>query len=277
MRALIIGCGYLGRRVAAIWRSHGFDVAALTRSTANAEALQQFGLETFIGDVMQPSTLDALPAANVVMYSVGYDRRATHTKRSVYIDGLENVLRHLASRVGRFLYVSSTSVYGQDAGEWVNEESRCAPRTEDGRICLAAEESVRRFFSPTIVLRFSGIYGPGRLLRRMESIRNGEPIEGNPDAFLNLIHVEDGARILVEVATRVRRGTTYLVTDDKPIRRREYYSLLAQKFGGPEPVFVTETNGAGHLNKRCSNARLREELGDVFKYPTIEAGLADYQ
>jgi nucleoside-diphosphate-sugar epimerase len=276
MRALIIGCGYLGRRVAALWRSRGYAVTALTRTDENASELCSLGIEPIKGDVLRPDSLAAIPAADVVLYAVGYDKRAGATKRDVYVQGLTNVLREIAPRVERIFFVSSTSVYGQNAGEWVDETSDCDPGTENGKISLAAEDVVRTFFpidsGRTTILRFAGLYGPGRLLRRIESIRAAEPIPANPDAFLNLIHVEDGARVIVELGGG---APIYLVTDNRPICRREYYSRLAEVFGGPPPNFQTSTTDLASLNKRCSNARLRKELGDILRYPTFEFGLAD--
>jgi nucleoside-diphosphate-sugar epimerase len=274
MRALVVGCGYLGRRVAAIWRSEGLDVIALTRTAENAAQLTKLGIEPIVGDVLRPESLRSLPAVDVVLYALGYDRRAAASKRAVYVDGLANVLARLGSNLRRLIYVSSTSVYGQDAGEWIDEDSETRPTTEDGQIVLAAEELVSK--SPVAdvatVLRFSGIYGPARLLRRIEAVRSGEPIAANPDGFLNLIHVDDGAQIVRRIAHCESVQPTYLVTDDRPVTRREYYSLLAKLVGADEPVFQVEDAGRG-LNKRCSNSRLKAEFGNVLRYPSIESGL----
>lgn len=277
MRALVIGCGYLGRRVAEIWRSEGMQVSALTRSSANAATLAEQGIEPVIGDVLLPETLRSLPAADIVLYAIGYDRQSAASKRDVYVRGLGSALQNLSSRVRRLFYVSSTSVYGQDQGECVDEYSETAPANEDGQIVLAAEQTVRQLCPAGVasVLRFSGIYGPGRLLRRIESVRSREPIAANPDGFLNLIHVDDGAQIVSRLAKRDSVEPTYLVTDDRPIRRREYYSLLARLVGAPEPVFQFDESGErSGLNKRCSNARLKGQLGDILRFPTIDSGLA---
>jgi nucleoside-diphosphate-sugar epimerase len=286
MRALVIGCGYLGRRVAAIWRSKGHVVCALTRSDDRAQELRDRGIEPIVGDISQPQTLSSLPSADVVLYAVGYDRRAGIPKRDLTVSGLKNVLTALAGQYGRLVYVSTTSVYGQQAGEWVDEASPCQPQGEDGRIALEAEQIARQFFPgepvrasearaarAPILLRFSGIYGPGRLLRRVESLRNREPLHLNPDGFLNLIHVDDGARIAVQAAERGIPGSTYLVTDDKPVRRREYYHLLAKLIGAPVPLFEIDEAEATRFNKRCSNARVRAAFSDAFQFPTIETGL----
>ncbi|HEV8001672.1 MAG TPA: SDR family oxidoreductase [Planctomycetaceae bacterium] len=277
MRALVIGCGYLGRRVAAIWRSEGMQVSALTRSSANAAMLADQGIEPVVGDVLLPETLRSLPPADVVLYAVGYDRQAAASKRDVYVRGLANALDNLSWQVRRLFYISSTSVYGQDRGEWVDETSETAPANEDGQIVLAAEQTVRQLCPPgaASVLRFAGIYGPGRLLRRIELVRRSEPIAGNPDGFLNLIHVDDGAQIVSRLAKRDSVEPTYLVTDDRPIRRREYYGLLARLVGATEPVFQFDASGErSGLNKRCSNARLEAQLGEILRFPTIDSGLA---
>jgi nucleoside-diphosphate-sugar epimerase len=277
MRALVIGCGYLGRRVAAVWRSQGVPVSALTRTPRHAAILASEGIEPIIGDVLLPGTLRSLPAADVILYAVGYDRQAEASKRDVYVQGLANVLQRLGPALRRLLYVSSTSVYGQDAGEWVDESSETNPESEDGKIVLAAEEKVRQAYPRGVasVLRFSGIYGPGRLLRRIESIRSGKPIVANPDGFSNLIHVDDGAMIVSRLAERSTVAATYLISDDRPVRRREYYSLLARLAGAQEPAFQFDARGrtGGGLNKRCSNALLKAELGDALRFPTIESGL----
>ena len=273
MRGLIIGCGYLGRRVATEWRLAGHTITALTRTPENAQTLQALGIDPIFGNVLEPASLRPLPSADCVLYAVGHDKRATPSKREVYINGLENVLRELAPRATRFLYVSSTSVYGQNAGEWVDETSPCDPMTQDGQICLEAEEIARS--KGAIVLRFSGLYGPGRLLRRIEAICQGQPITGNPDGYLNLIHVDDGARVVSALAQLNNPATTYLVTDDKPILRRTYYERLAELVGAAPPTFETSVADSTAFNKRCSNARLHAELGDILWFPTFDVGLAD--
>jgi nucleoside-diphosphate-sugar epimerase len=273
MRGLIIGCGYLGRRVAARWRLAGHAVTALTRSEESAQTLKALGIEPILGDILEPASLCPLPSADFLLFAVGHDKRAAPSKREVYVNGLENVLRELAPRATRFLYVSSTSVYGQNAGEWVDETSPCNPLTQDGQICLEAEGIARS--KGAIVLRFSGLYGPGRLLRRIEAIRVGQPITGNPDGYLNLIHVDDGARVVSAIAEHNHPAATYLVTDDKPVFRRRYYERLAELVGAPPPTFETNVADSSDFNKRCSNARLHAELGDLLRFPTFDVGLAD--
>lgn len=282
MRNLVIGCGYLGQRVATAWRSRGDDVHALTRSDDRARAFAQLGYSPIIGDVLQPETLKALPTADTVLYAVGFDRTAAATKRAVYVDGLNNVLNELAGRCGKLIYISSTSVYGQDSGEFVDESSPAEPNEENGRICLDAETLVREFAastrpSSTIILRLAGIYGPARLIARAEQLRSGQQLSGNPQAWLNLIHVEDGVQAVLAAGACRLSEATYLVCDDRPLHRADFYSAVAERVGAPVPSFYPLADNSAEksrFNKRCVNRRLRDELLVNLRYPTISEGLA---
>lgn len=293
MDKLIVGCGYLGRRVARAWLADGDRVFALTRSAANAADLQSIGVVPIIGDICQPESLSDLPGVNTVLFAVGYDRGSGKSQREVYVDGLKSVLQVVgpgsARSCQRFLYVSSSSVYGQSEGEWVDESSVTEPVQPGGVCCREAEELVFRTFTAGFsepssagtvpyanVLRLSGIYGPDRLLSRVAMLRAGEPISGRGDAWLNLIHVDDGVRAIQACEGSGKPGQTYLVSDDAPILRAEYYGKLAELTGSPTPTFAPETassRGSGGINKRCLNRRMREELKVALAYPSISVGL----
>ncbi|MDZ4687461.1 MAG: SDR family oxidoreductase [Planctomycetaceae bacterium] len=280
---LILGCGYLGGRVAAAWRSRGDVVHAVTRSEERAALWRDAGLQPIVADVCDAATLRDLPEVDTVLYAVGYDRGSGRTQREVAVDGLRHVLERIHRRCRRFVFISSSSVYGQSAGEWVDETSPCEPTQPGGECCLAAERLVRETFLATEsgtaanILRLSGIYGPQRLLSRVETLRRGEPLTGRPDAWLNLIHVDDAVQAVLACEHRGVAGETYLVSDDRPVRRRKYYAHLVQLVGAPPPVF-DETQpakrGSGGINKRCANRRLREELRVTLRYPTFVEGLA---
>lgn len=277
MLKLLIGCGYLGERVAREWLRQGAEVAVLTRSTSRAERFASLGLLPVVGDVLDPNSLRNLPAAETVLYAVGFDRTSPASKRSVYVDGVSNALRAVSATCARFIYVSSTSVYGQDGGELVDESSPTMPTEENGCICRDAEAAIRQLKADAIILRLAGIYGPGRLLARVEQLRRGDGLTGNPEAWLNLIHVEDAVRAVLAAETRGVLGETYLVCDDRPLRRREYYSALAEAVGAPPPQFEELPADAPEwkrLNKRCVNRRLHEELRVELQFPTITSGLA---
>jgi nucleoside-diphosphate-sugar epimerase len=284
MRKLIIGCGYLGHRIAAAWLADGHEVSALTRSPRHAEKLQAAGITPIIGDVTAPATLSKLPAADTLLFAVGFDRTAGLSQRTVYVDGLTNVLQEVRDRIGKLIYISSSSVYGQQDGEWIDEASPTLPSTSSGQVCLQAEQVVREFFPSksqctepaAVVLRLSGIYGPKRLLRRIEAVRSQEPVAGDPRAWLNLIHVDDAVAAVRATAIKAEHGSTYLVSDDRPVSRQEYFDRLAALVGAHPPVFdPLSANGlrVSGLGKRCSNRKLCDELGVELQFPTNETGL----
>lgn len=273
MRKLIIGCGYLGRRVARLWLDRGDDVSAVTRSATTAEEFRATGITPIVADVTDSGSLAALPEVDTVLFAVGYDRNAEPSKAAVYVDGLGNVLRAMSGRGQRFIHISSTSVYGQQAGEWVDEHSPCEPVSEGGQICLQAEESLRRFSEEANILRLAGIYGPGRLLRRASQLKSQEPIGGNPNAFLNLIHVDDASTAVLACEQHGTSAATYLVSDNHPQTRRAYYETLSRLLDSPQPVFVAENEQPTILNKRCRNTRMRRELLVELVHPTMESGL----
>ncbi len=285
MRKLIFGCGYLGERVAQKWLGDGHETWALTRSEEHASRLAESGLNPLVGDVLDLGSLQKFPQVETVFYAVGFDRTSKPSKRTVYVDGLRNVLEGIRGKCRRFVYISSTSVYGQDNGEFVDEFSAVSPGEENGCICRDAEAVVWEHFRRTdhdsgkgdaIILRLAGLYGPGRLLAREQQLRQGGLLSGNPDAWLNLIHVEDAVQAVLAAEVRGQSGETYLVCDDRPIRRREYYAALASQLGLAPPGFESLAANAPEwqkLNKRCVNRRMREELGVELRSPTVIEGL----
>jgi nucleoside-diphosphate-sugar epimerase len=266
---VIVGCGYLGRRVLPLWLPGGHRVVATTRSPARADELHRLGAEPIVCDILDPDSL-RLPPADTVLYCVGPDRTAGASLREVYLGGLGNVLDRLPPP-RRFLLVSSTGVYGQDDGGEVNEDAATEPADEAGRVVREAERLLRSRLPSAVVLRFAGIYGPGRLLRRRQALEAGEPFTGDPERWLNLIHVEDGAAAVVAAGARARAGAVYNVCDSRPMRRRDFYTRLAGLLGAPPPRF--EPGPGERANRRVSNRRLREELGLVLRYPSCADGL----
>jgi nucleoside-diphosphate-sugar epimerase len=262
--ALVIGCGYLGRRVAECWRGAGRRVFALTRNRSAELAAR--GLEPVVGDVLDPASLTRLPEVSTVLYAVALGR----SMREFTVTGLANVLAALPP-CERLLFVGSTSVYGQTDGSEVTESSPTEPREDAGRVALDAERHLREKWPAAIVLRFAGIYGPDRLLRR-QALLNGEPLTGDADGWLNLIHVEDGARAVLAVEERGTPGETYLVADDTPVRRRDFYTRLAQLLGATAARFESQPS-SGEANRRVSNRKLRA-LGWEPRYPNYIEGLA---
>ena len=280
-RTLIVGCGYLGKRVARILVERGDRVSATTRSIGRGIGLASMGVEAVVADVMVPESLARLPEVDRVFYCVGFDRSQSLPIRDVYVDGLRNALGHLADRVGRLVYAGSTGVYGIDDGGWVSEDSPVDPRTESGRACLDAEEVIDEYRLDSglnaTVLRFAGLYGPGRIMRR-EALIEGRVIVGDPEKYLNLIQIEDAAKVAVAALDDPSAGPLYLAADGHPSPRREFYALAAQALGAPAPRFEPAKPGSPEAgreesNKRISNARMLRDLGVILDHPDITSGV----
>jgi nucleoside-diphosphate-sugar epimerase len=277
-KTLIVGTGYLGERVARLLVDRGDRVFGTTRSLGRAIELSRMGIEAIVADVTVPDSLARLPEVDRVLYCVGFDRSKGLSIRTVYVDGLRRALGHLIDRAGKLVYAGSTGVYGQDDGEWVAEDSPTEPRSESGRACLEAESVIRTYeLLPSTILRYSGLYGPERIMRR-EALLKGEPIVGDPEKYLNLIHIDDAAKVAIAALDRGQPGGLYLASDDRPAPRREFYALAAQTLNAPPPRFEppepdSPKAGRDESNKRVSNARMKAELGVVLTYPDIASGV----
>ena len=271
MRRLIVGCGYLGKRVARLWRDSGDEVYVTTRGNTT-DALSLEGLRPLTLDVTHRPIPRTLPSVDTVVFAVGRDRRTDAMMFDIHVAGLRAVLDTLPGSVGRVIYVSTTGVYGQDAGEWVDEDSVCEPSSEGGTACLSGE---RLLFAHArgnnaLVLRLAGLYGPGRL-PRSANVTAGKPIPGSPDAYLNLIHVEDAAGAVVTAAAlEPLSGRTYVVSDGHPSTNGEYVTLLAAQLGVAPPRF----EGGTGLGKRVCNARAVNEMNLQLTQPSWREGLA---
>jgi len=280
MTKLIFGCGYLGLRVAHLWLQAGNDVHAVTRSAHRASELRAMGLKPIIADILDTATMAELPRAQTVLFAVGYDRSSGESMRRVYVDGLANVLDVMPSQVARFIYVSSTGVYGQSDGSWVDEDSPCNPIRAGGLACLDAERTLAAhpIGQHSIILRLAGIYGPGRIPRRVD-LALGKPIAAPSEGYLNLIHVDDAVRAVLAVENDSPVPAMYCISDGHPVPRRRYFEQLAQLIRAPRPVFTTPAPGSAALeragsSKRISNRRFVEQLGFQFRHPSYREGLA---
>jgi nucleoside-diphosphate-sugar epimerase len=280
LQKLIVGCGYLGLRVADLWLAQGADVYGVTRSESHTPLLTARRIRPLAVDVTERAAFKSLPQAETVLFAVGYDRDCGRTIGEVYTRGLQNTLSALSSYTERFIYVSSTGVYGQAGSDWVDESSPCEPIRAGGRACLEAERLLRQSLlgGRSIILRMAGIYGPGRIPRRRE-LEAGQPIAAPSEGYLNLIHVDDAARVVVAVEQRSPLPGLYCVSDGQPVIRADYYRELAHLIGATEPQFVVPPSDSpaaerAGSSKRVSNARLRSELGYEFLYPSFRQGLA---
>jgi nucleoside-diphosphate-sugar epimerase len=180
----------------------------------------------------------------------------------------------------KFVYTSSTSVYGQTDGSWVDETSEVAPESPTGRILVQTEEllleAASRTRFPAIVLRVAGIYGPGRAYW-LEQVRAGAArIEGAGQRLLNMIHCEDVAGAILAALARGRPGRIYNAVDDEPVTQMALVQWLSSRLDCPLPEATTGEPGRarrrGVTNKKVSNRRLREELGYRLKFRSFREG-----
>jgi nucleoside-diphosphate-sugar epimerase len=288
MAKLIFGCGYLGERVARRWHDAGHEVFVATRRAERANDFRRQGYNSIVADVTRPETVGCLPVAESVLYAVGFDRRADRSIHDVYAGGLRNVLAALPAETGRFIYISTTGVYGNAEGAWVDEVTPPDPQREGGRASLAAEQLLddHPIGERSIVLRLAGIYGPGRV-PFIHELRAGEPIPAPASGWLNLIHVDDAAAVVLAVAEMPldaagqinRKRIVYCVSDGVPVERGEFYSELARQIGAAPPRFVAPDPGSpraarAEANRRISNARMLADLRVTLMYPDYRAGLA---
>lgn len=267
MTTLIVGCGYLGRRVAARLLERGDRVLGTTRSAAWAGSLDGLGVEPVVVDLTDEGAW-RLPEADRVVYCVGYDRTSGHSMRSVYVDGLRRFFERTPA-VGRLVYASSTGVYGRSLGGWVDEDSPTEPESESGRVCLDAEhEALDKGAS---VVRLAGLYGPGRIIRRAAVVA-GEPVSGDPEGCVNLIQIDDAATAIIAALDRGSPGRLTNAADDRAPTRRELYTLTARLLDVMPPTFDESAAGTEPI-RRVANRRLKAELGVTLHYPDIAAGL----
>jgi nucleoside-diphosphate-sugar epimerase len=274
VKALVIGCGVLGLRVARGLRDDGAEVVATTRSADRARAFAAEGIAPVVCDILDAPTLAALPEVDAAFHAVAGDRASGIPMRTLYVDGLRNVLDRLAGRAGRFVLAGSTGVYGQDDGSWVDEDSPTEPASASGRVGVEAESALRAAGVPGVILRFAGLYGPERLPRRA-ALERGEPVAGDPDHWLNLIHLDDAAAFAMAAMRAPSPGPLYAAADGHPVSRRDFYGAMADLLRLPPPEFAPgDRAGRDSSHKRVRADRIVSELGVACRYPDHRAGLA---
>ena len=277
MKRLIVGCGYLGRRVADLWCRSGDTVHVITRSQSHFTDFKQRGFFPLIADVLSPKSLANLPDVDTVLFAVGYDRSSQASIHQVYVEGLRNLLEALPDRPIQMLYISSTGVYAESAGGWVDEHSPTKAGREATRACLDAERLLQshRLGTGCKILRCAGIYGPGRLPRR-DDLLAGRPLPVPAEGYLNLIHVDDAAKAVNAAVHRGEPGI-YSISDGRPTIRQDYLRQLAHLLNAPSPKYLSDVNSSstrGASSKRVRNERMLKELGVQLIYPSYREGLA---
>lgn len=271
-RILIAGCGDVGCRLGLRLIADGHTVWGLRR---NPDALPA-GFSPFAADLADPATLRELPPdLDSVVYTAAADGRSDAAYRRAYVEGVDHLLSALEARSSppqRVVFASSTGVYGQTDGGWVDEESPTEPRGFTGRRVLEGETRCRASSIRSVALRLGGIYGPGRT-RLIDRVANGEAVcpEG-PPVYTNRIHSDDAAGALTHLLGLPDPEPIYLGVDDEPADLCEVLHFLAQRLGvAPPRTASRDETGRRGGSKRCSNRRLRES-GYRFLHPSFREG-----
>jgi len=269
-RVLLAGCGDLGLRVAQRLRARGDEVWALRRQPPVSD---DSGMHWLRGDLTQPKTLRGLPAGiTQLVYLPTPDRRDATAYRATFVDGLHHLLDALGhDNLRRVLLVSSSAVYGEHGGDWVDENTPPAPPGFNGALLLEAEQMLASQASTSIVLRLAGLYGPGRM-QLLERLRTGQvAVPRTHPHWANRIHVDDAAAAVVHLLQLTDPLPLYLGVDSTPLPLDVLYDHLAGLIGAAQAVDGPAPAGIG--SKRLSNARLRDS-GFVPQWPDARAGYA---
>ncbi|MGJ0486836.1 MAG: SDR family oxidoreductase [Methylomicrobium sp.] len=265
---LIIGCGDIGSSLGLQLIAQGHRVTGLKRRPPAADSPIRY----IAADIGDAATLHCLGTGfDQVFFIVSADGRNENSYRAVYETGLGNVLEGLSAVP--LIFVSSTSVYGQTHGEWVDEASEAEPDNVNSRLIRQAEREVLAANPHNIIVRFSGIYGPGR--EHLVRLAASQPaIQKDPPYYTNRIHEEDCVGVLAFLGLQQLVGTQlepcYLASDDEPAPLWEVVSWLAERQHCPPPV-IKEVGEEAAMNKRCRNARLKA-LGYRFLYSGYQQG-----
>lgn len=272
-KLLIVGCGDLGQRLARDLQHLPYQVAGVRRK---APADNPAAVDYRLHDVETPGVLATLVQEKFAVIVItmtptvpgaeGYRRAYVETCRTL-VDNLQ--VHHCRPRL--LVFVSSSRVYGQNDGNEVDETSPTLPLDYAGQYLLEAEQLIRNSGFAHCIVRFSGIYGPGRQ-RLLQQVREASVI--SHPGYTNRIHIDDCAAVLAHLIERHRQGqdlaSIYIASDNAPTPQAEVVAWLAEQLNVllPNPA---ELDTSSPLNKRCSNRRLLA-TGFRFRYPNYRAG-----
>ena len=284
-RLLIIGCGDVGRRVLRLLGSR-WRVAALVRDAASAPALRVQGVTPLLGDLDAPATLGRL---------AGWGDAVLHLAPPPTHGAVDMRTRHLIDALGSrsaprtLVYVSTTGVYGDCGGAWVDETRAPAPGTDRARRRVDAETQLRAYARRAgvrlVILRAPGIYALDRQGGHpRERLERGLPVlAADDDVYTNHIHADDLARACVRALHRGGTLRAVNACDDSGMKMGAYFDLAADLCGLPRPERVPRSEIGARLSpqamsflgesRRLSNERLKSELGLRLRYPTAREGL----
>lgn len=280
---LIVGCGDVARR-ALPWLTRRFRVLALIRNPEERPALRALGARPLLGDLDEARSLRRLAGiADYVLHAAPPPPEGALDCRTRHLIG---ALRSGKSLPQGLCYISTTGVYGDCRGAWVDESRPAAPATARARRRVDAEEALRGLARSGVrvaILRAPGIYARERL--PLARLTRGDPLlRAEEDVHTNHIHADDLARAACLALFRGRPGRCYNAVDDSALAMGEFFDLLADRFDLPRSPRVSRAEAAERLSpmtlsfmgesRRLRNARLKGELRVRLAYPTVAAALA---
>jgi len=282
-KVMIIGCGDIGRRVAQLVQTEKGQVIAMVRSDARRNALQEAGIQTLTGNLDEPSSLVDLPMKGAVVFYFapppggGFTDPRVRAFCATVPDGAEPA---------KIVYMSTSGVYGDCGDTEVTEETPPNPQTARAKRRLDAETTFlewgRERNIPVVILRVTGIYGPGRF--PVTQLANGQPVLREEEAPLtNRIHADDLARICLAAAEKGEAGEIFNVSDGHPGTMTEYFNAVADALGYPRPRQVTMEEAREVMSplmlsyvsesRRMDNSKMLTRLGIKLLYPTLADGM----
>lgn len=268
MSVVIAGCGALGTKIGLRMAASDRRVVGLRRSAALLpDMIEGVGVDLRSEKPNLPDDVDTLVVALTA------DEKTAAGYRATYVDGVQNLVDALPRTVipsVKVVFVSSTSVYGDTDGGWVDETTPEHPNTSTAEVLLEAEQRLRARLPQSVVLRLAGLYGPdrGRLVRQ---VRAGTATLPPHLGYTNRIHVDDAASAIIHLTTRVQRpAQVYIGADHEPVDRRELLRFIADELGVPRPEVDCATPDRGR-GKRCRNDRLIA-TGFALQFPNYREG-----
>ena len=282
-RVFIIGCGDIGKRVALLAMAEGAEVTALVRSEERAAKLKELGIGAVEGNLDDAASLSGLPTRDAVVFYFAPPPGGGITEPRVR--AFCAAIRP-GDEPAKVIYLSTSGVYGDCGDAEVTEETPPNPQTARAKRRYDAETAVLAWGEergvPTVVLRVTGIYGPGRL--PLQQLASGQPVLREEEAsFTNRIHSEDLARICMAAAERGENGDIFNVSDGNPGTMTEYFTACADALGYPRPRRVTMEEAKKVMtplmlsyvteSRRMGNAKMLRKLGIKLLYPTLQEGL----
>ena len=297
-RVLIVGCGDVGLRCAAALGAPGASLAgrgvrvlALTSSPQRRGALRQAGITPLVGDLDAPASLRRLAglATRVLHLAPPPSENLRDWRQDPRTRALSQALA-LRGHPASLVYGSTSGVYGDCDGDWVDETRPVNPTTPRAQRRVDAEQVLRwhgrAFGVPVSVLRIPGIYAPDREggTPRARLLRGTPVLRREDDVYTNHIHADDLARACVSALWRPRPQRVFHASDDTELLMGDYFDLAARLYGLPAPERIARDGAQERLSlmvlsfmnesRRLRNDRLKRELRVRLRYPTVREGLA---